>query len=158
MKTKLYTEAIITMLLFSAWSLQAQEVIIGYSDLFVFDTRIESLGGTITNAYDGTGIQGASVILTGQSNSYSATSQADGSFSLGGVPSGSYTLSVMKAGYQNLTDQITVTGDPDQSIDVSLNPSDSDGVDINDQLTAYADDVVEVQANVFELSGNVNIT
>jgi hypothetical protein len=157
MKTKLYTKALITMLLFSAWSLQAQEVIIGFSDFFVFDTRIESLGGTITNASDETGIQGASITLTGASNSYSATSQADGSYLMGNVPAGSYNMTVTRAGFQTHTGNVQVSGDPDQVIDVALVPSESDMLVINSNLTAYADNIVENPTNVFTLSGNVNI-
>ena len=63
-----------------------------------------SFGGAITRASDGSPVAGAQVTaLQGGASKGAATSGADGSYTLGGLPAGSYDLSVAASGFESQT-------------------------------------------------------
>jgi len=150
MKSIIYTLAILLTLVLVSWNTQAQ-VIVGYSDLFTFDTRLTDVEGTVSDDDTGGTISDALVII-GQDSTYS---QPNGSYSFEDVPTGNWVLYAYKDGYQEYVDTVFISGDPTQTIDISLLPTVY--VVINDSLTAYANNVTEDPSNVFTLSGNVNI-
>jgi hypothetical protein len=157
MKTKTYFSILMLLLLMVAGASAKAQTIIGYSDFFTFDTRLEGLQGIVSNASNGGEIAGAVINLTGQSQNFSAVSMEDGSYFLGEVPIGYYNLSVFKAGFQQFNQNTYVTGDPEQTINVNLVPSNSNFLVINPFFTAYADVILETTPNLFMLTGNVNI-
>ena len=59
-----------------------------------------------------------SIVYYGQSNK--VTTNADGSYSLPGVPAGNYTMSVTASGYISTTKKITVVGGSSISVDLAL--------------------------------------
>lgn len=156
MKTQIATPVIFALLL-AANICKAQETIIGYSDNYIIDTRLELLAGTVTDASDGSGIDAAHIQLTGHSQHFEVYSNEDGNFELGPAGNGIYTLYVTKPGFHTLTQSVTVTGEADQTLDVILNPSDSVTIAINQYLTANAIHVSEGPTNYFKLTGDVNI-
>jgi hypothetical protein len=156
MKSIICKLAIVLTMLIIAWDTKAQEIV-GYSDLFTFDTRFTNVQGTISDAGNGNPLAGVLVNLTGVGDTYSASSQADGTYSLGVVPTGNYMLSLLKLGYEEYSQNIFVTGAPSQTVDVSLTPGSSTYVMVNDSIAAFGDNIVEDPPNVYNLSGNVNI-
>ncbi|MEW6167005.1 MAG: carboxypeptidase regulatory-like domain-containing protein [Pseudomonadota bacterium] len=79
--------------------------------------------GAVYNALDKHGIAGATVKLSG-ALSYQITTASDGSFDLGSVVPGSYTVGVSSAGYRALSGQITVAAGTLTSIRQGLTPDD----------------------------------
>jgi hypothetical protein len=156
MKSVIYTLALLLVLTFPARETKAQ-VITGYSDLFTFDTRLTDVQGVVVDSENGNVIPGAMVTLTGQGNSYTATSQISGSYSLGAVPAGNYILSVFKLGFEEYEQNVTIDGQPVQILNVSMTPGGNPSIEINDLLFALADNIVEGPTDVFTLSGNVHI-
>jgi hypothetical protein len=66
-----------------------------------------TLTGTLTDE-DMEPVAGATVKISGNGFTLSATSGADGGFTLAGVPSGSYTLTATRNGYAALSESVTV--------------------------------------------------
>jgi hypothetical protein len=156
MKSKSYILAMVLMMVIIVCETKAQEIV-GYSDLFTFDTRVTVVGGTISNAETGDPISGALVTLSNPGADYTATTLADGTYSLGEVLTGNYPLTVLKLGYEEYNQDIFITGDPAQTLNISLAPGSSTYVMINDSIGAFGDNIVEDPPEVFTLSGNVNI-
>jgi hypothetical protein len=156
MKAKIFIPAIMLALSFALWETRAQEIV-GYSDFFTFDTRFTHVLGNINDADSGDPIAGALVTVSGPSDTYSATSQADGSFDLGEIMTGNYPLAVLKLGFEEYNQVVFITGEPAQTINISLTPGTSTYVMINDSIAAFGDNINENPPNVFTLSGNVHI-
>ncbi|MBE0661968.1 MAG: carboxypeptidase regulatory-like domain-containing protein [Bacteroidales bacterium] len=154
MKSKINIHAMLLILVFAAWNIQAQEIT-GYSPPFNFDARVTHLQGTVSN--EGTAIEGAVILLMNTFNSYETTSGIDGSYSIDSVPMGNYMLSATRTGYYLLNQEVFITGDTTQIIDISLIPYGDESLIINNSLTAFADDIVEDPPNFFTLTGNVHI-
>ncbi len=154
MKSLNYTLVIILSLLASAFNTNAQEIV-GESALFTFDTRFTLLSGTISDEGSGDAILGANITLTG-GGAFTTTSATNGSYSLDAVPAGHYNLFVFKAGYEEYSEDVVISGDAAQTIDVSLTAGEGNYVQINNFLTAFADNI-DSSNNVFTLSGNVRI-
>ena len=131
--------------------------IIGYSNLFTFDTRMTTLTGTVTEVGSGDFLSGATLILTGRTYTYMATSIDDGEYSLEYIPVGKYNLIVIKPNYYTFNMLILVTGESVQIQNVTLQSKYSSHVQINQDLDAYANQIIEGPANFFTLSGNVHI-
>lgn len=68
-------------------------------------TSTGSITGTVTDASTGQPVAGATVSVPGQS----LTTGSDGSYTLAGLPAGSYQVTVSDYGYQNATATVTVT-------------------------------------------------
>lgn len=156
MKTSNWIPAIMLALSVFSWGSKAQEII-GYSDFFIFDTRFTEVSGTITNAENGYALANAAVNLEGPGISYSASSQADGSYNLGDVPTGNYLMTVIKLGFEEYTGNVFINGEDSQTIDASLTPGSSTYVLINDSTGVFGDNIVENPPGVFTLTGNVSI-
>lgn len=154
MKSNINIHAMLLILVFAVWNIQAQEIT-GYSPPFNFDARFTHLQGTVSN--EGTAIEGAVVLLINTFNSYETTSGIDGSYSIDSVPMGNYMLAASKTGYYLFNQEVFITGDTTQTFDINLIPYGDESLIINSSLTAYADDIVEDPANFFTLSGNVHI-
>jgi hypothetical protein len=152
MKSIIYKLAVVLTLTGAAWNINAQ-VIVGYSDLFTFDTRLTHVQGTITEEGTGNAIAGAIVHL----GTHSTTSLANGSYSCDSVPAGNCILFVFKPGYVEYNQNVLITGSPSQTINISLTPGEGNYVIINDSLVAFADNISENPTNVYTLSGNVQI-
>ncbi len=152
-----YTFMLIIALLTTVFVAHSQDTITGYSIHYVIDTRLEPLTGMVLDAESQTGIPLANIFLTGQSQSFNVVTSDDGSFSIGPVGQGYYNLSVIKPGYLNYTENITITGDPGQSIIINMGPADSFSLAINPFLTTHADNFAEGPDYVYTLTGNVNI-
>ncbi len=156
MKSKIYTTVMLLFTLLTVSGLKAQ-TIVGYSGLFTFDTRNTKLTGIVSEAGSGVPIQGANVVFTGASQTFSTVSLSNGAYSILGVPRGNYQLSVIKPGYQSYNQNVLISGSPAQTLNVSLFPGDNNYVEINSMLCAYADNIIENPPNVFTLTGNVHI-
>jgi hypothetical protein len=156
MKSKIYTTAMLLAILLAVSGLSAQPIV-GYSGLFNFDTRISTVTGIISEAGSGSPVAGASIVLTGASQTFTDISVTSGAYSIPGVPTGNYNMAVMKPGYQSYNQNVFISGDPTQVINVSLIPGGSNSVEINSMLYAYANNIVENPSNVFTLSGDVHI-
>ncbi|TVQ89463.1 MAG: T9SS C-terminal target domain-containing protein [Bacteroidetes bacterium] len=157
MKNYIFTLPVFALLLLAANVCKAQDTIIGYSDNYIIDTRLELLTGSVTNAEDGSAIQSAHIILTGQYQYFEAISDSLGQFSVGPAGQGYYVLSVTRPGFINFTESINITGEQGQTLEIVMVPSDSITVHINEHLTVNADNVNVDPNNVFKLTGNVNI-
>ena len=158
MKSLIYTLATILSLVFISMEANAQ-AIVGYSDLFTFDTRLTHVQGTITEEGSGNPISGVIVTL-----SHPATSLADGSYSLDSVPTGNYVLSVFDPScqYELYEQNVSITGESTQTINASLTPGDCGALLLidwftDDTLYAFADNINENPTGVYALSGNVNM-
>lgn len=156
MKSIIYRLAILLATVLAACVAQAQEIT-GYSDPFIFDTRQTLAGGTVSDADTGDPLPGAAISLENPADTLAAISQADGTYSLGTVPTGNYMLRVLKLGYEEYRQNVFINGDNSQTIDVSLTPGSSTYVLINDSTGAFGDVITENPPDVFTLSGNVNI-
>lgn len=77
------------------------------------DTGLVS--GKVFDAVDQLGLAGAVITLSGGTN-YSATTDTTGVFSLGAVQPGSYTVNIVKSGYQDVGGAATVVGGQPLSI------------------------------------------
>ncbi len=114
------------MLLFSAWNLQAQEAIIGYSDLFHFNTKYR-ISGIISDSETGLPIQGAIVSTL---NYESLPSSADGEYYLL-LPVGyGYQLTISAKNYETVyKSNINIThSEPVSIVNVSLTSLPSEAV------------------------------
>jgi len=156
MKSIIYVPAVFLALTFFTVKANAQEII-GYSDFFTFDTRLTNVGGTVSNANNGDPVAGAQVTLLKPGDTITATSAADGTYSLGEVMTGNYPLTVLRLGYEEYNQNVSVTGEPNQSVNISLTPGSSTYVLINDSTGAFGDVITENPPDVFTISGNVNI-
>ena len=157
MKSKTYTTAMLLAMLLAASSLSAQPII-GYSGLFTFDTRLIQVEGTISQAGVESPVAEAYISITGLINSYSAISNENGNYVITDVPPGNYNLSVTKDGFQSQNINVVITGEPPvQVINVSLTSLGSPFIQINSELKAYADNIVQEPHNVYTLTGNVSI-
>ena len=77
-----------------------------------------SVSGQITSTCDDSPIAGALV----QIGSYSGTSASDGSYSISGIPSGTYTASVSANNYSSVTSSLTISSTKNATQNFSLNP------------------------------------
>jgi hypothetical protein len=154
MKSKINIHTMLFILSFAAWNIQAQDIT-GYSPPFTFDARFTKLQGIAND--EGTGVEGASIFLMNTFNSYETISNSVGFYSIDSVPMGNYLLAASKTGYYLFNQEVFITGDTTQTIDINLIPYGDESLIINSSLTAYADDIVEDPANFFTLSGNVHI-
>ncbi len=152
-----YTPLMIVAMLLTVLAAHSQDTIIGYSNHYVLDTRLEPITGLVVDAETGNRIALAEIFLTGQSQNFSVLTDEDGAFSVGPVGQGVYNLSAIKPGYLNYTENITITSDPGQSIVISLDPADSFSLAINSFLTVKADNFAVGPDFVYTLTGNVNI-
>jgi hypothetical protein len=157
MKTQIFTPVFFVLLLLAANICKAQDTIVGYSDTYIIDTRLELLTGTVKSAVDESAIQSAHIILTGQYQYFEVISDSLGQFSVGPAGQGEYVLSVTRPGYNSITESINITGEQGQTLDIIMVPADSFMVAINQYLTVNADHVIESPNNVFKLTGNVNV-
>ncbi len=156
MKSKTNLFVMLALLTIAPWFTNAQEII-GYSGLFIFDTRITDVSGQVTDQSNGNAVQGATVVITGPSNSYTSTSQSDGSYSIEGIPTGNYLMSVIMSGFLAHNQSVFIAGEPTQTINVQLVPGGDSQLEISGTLIAYAENITEGPPNVFTLSGNTNI-
>ena len=77
---------------------------------------VAAVSGTVTSAADGKPVPGATVQTAG----YTATTAADGSYSLYIVPSGKQTLTVKAKGYDDFVKEIDVPAQGEMQLDVTL--------------------------------------
>ncbi len=157
MKTYIFTPVVFALLLMAANICKAQDTIIGYSDNYIIDTRLELLTGTVTDASNGSGIGAALILLTGQSQHFEVYSNDEGNFQLGPAGTGMYVLNLTKPGYNSITESVNITGEPGQTLDLVMDPADNFTVSINPYLTVNANNVSENPTNYFRLTGDVNI-
>ena len=73
----------------------------------VLGQSVGSVQGTVVDEADGTPLDAAVVTL--EEIRTSATTGADGTFAVGDVPPGEYTLSVLREGFAPLVTRVTVT-------------------------------------------------
>ncbi len=78
-----------------------------------------AIRGIIQAASDSTPLTGAIIALTGARFERQVRSDETGRFSVGAVPTGSYRLSVLRLGYQALTQSVAV-GDRDAQLTITL--------------------------------------
>jgi uncharacterized protein (TIGR02145 family) len=119
--------------------------------------NLVNLSGHINDALTGVGISNAHIILTGSYQSYEIFTQQDGFYTIESIEPGTYNISILKSGYHTLNKNIQLSNQPNQTHNASLTPVNSNYIDINSELTAYAETIVENPANVFTLSGEVSI-
>jgi hypothetical protein len=79
---------------------------------------IVTLSGTVTDAASGAAVSGAAVAISGKS----ATTGADGKYSIAGLSPGSATLTVQHQGHDNFSQSVTLSGTA-TTVDVKLTPA-----------------------------------
>ncbi|MCL7417412.1 MAG: carboxypeptidase regulatory-like domain-containing protein [Halalkalicoccus sp.] len=102
----------------------------------VSDSSNGDISGTATDAA-GDGIEGATVSVEG--TDLSATTAADGSYTIENAPNGEHTLVVSADGYENGSQMVTVENGNDVTADVTLGlaaPDDADAV-AEDNMTYW---------------------
>jgi len=83
-----------------------------------------TLSGKLTDAEDGSPVDGARIFISGQSRDI--RSEADGTFKIE-LNSGSYSVSVLHSGFNTITrDNVEVSPDEQVSLDLKLTPSGSE--------------------------------
>ncbi len=103
------------------------------------------VSGTVS-AYDGTPIAGASIVLSSQTVSLSARSDAHGFFTIRSVRGGTYALRAAAPGYQAIS-QRTVTIDASNAIlAVSLSPATTNSLTVIGQVQASAGETVSTSS------------
>lgn len=80
------------------------------------------ISGQVTDAETGDGLVGASVLI--EDLERGATTDAEGNFTIAGVPAGTYEFRITFVGYETFTDEVTVTEDEVTTLDVSLDAGD----------------------------------
>jgi hypothetical protein len=87
----------------------------------IYQRVLGNLNGTITKLSDGTPVQDASIILNNPiSGIVSATSGANGIYSIMDAESGIYALELQKAGFNTVIDTITIIGNQTVTADYAL--------------------------------------
>ena len=130
-----------------SWDSQAQEIV-GYSGFFTFDTRFTDVSGTISNTENGDPLPGAAVTLENPANSFTTNSLVNGSYSLNDVPTGNYLMTVVKLGFEEYSENVFISGQDSQTINVSLTPGSSTYVLINDSTGAFGDVIVQAPPHI----------
>jgi hypothetical protein len=80
-----------------------------------------TIRGTIRSTADATPVIGAVIELHGARLQRQSRSDEVGKFTIGAVPTGSYTLSVLRLGYEPLSQTVAV-GDSDADLTISIRP------------------------------------
>jgi TonB-linked SusC/RagA family outer membrane protein len=80
-----------------------------------------SLEGTVTDSETGEIVPGANVLLTEISRG--AATDAEGDYSITGIPAGTYTLRITYVGYQAYSQQVTISANETLERNVQLQPS-----------------------------------
>ncbi len=90
------------------------------ADFALSPTPVGSIAGTVTNADDATAISGATVLVedTGQS----ATTDANGDYTISDVPTGDHTVTASADGFQSASPTATVSENTTTTADFALNP------------------------------------
>ncbi|WP_114579673.1 carboxypeptidase regulatory-like domain-containing protein, partial [Saliphagus sp. LR7] len=92
--------------------------------------------GTVTDAESGDPIEGATVTLDADGGTYTATTDADGTYSLAGIPAGEHEITVTAEDYAEITETIEVPEDGAVTYDAALEPAPGS---ISGQVTASDD-------------------
>ncbi len=89
---------------------------------FVIALPATTINGKVTDANSGELLPGANVILVG--TSYGAATDRSGKFNIPNVPTGDYTIIVKYIGYEDYTQEITVSNDvKDNYFEIGINIS-----------------------------------
>lgn len=86
----------------------ATEVTGEYMFQMTVGPNLYSVSGVVKNSASGAGVAGATVAVTPGNNS--TTTDASGAYTLGGLPNGTYTLSISRSGYTTTTQGVTISG------------------------------------------------
>jgi subtilisin len=78
-----------------------------------------SIAGTVTNASDGSGIEGATVILD---TSQSATTDTNGAYAIADVPTGDHTVTASADGFNSASQTVTVSENATTTANFALTP------------------------------------
>ncbi|HEX7070788.1 MAG TPA: TonB-dependent receptor [Rhodothermales bacterium] len=117
------------LLLIAAFVLTA--VPCGFSAVQASAQTTGNVAGRVTDAASTQALGGASVAIRAASNDAivaGAVSEADGTFSVESVPTGSYVLTVTFVGYQEVRVPFELTANETETINVALPPG---GIDLN---------------------------
>jgi hypothetical protein len=87
-----------------------------YNGVGLLDDLASSLAGVVTDSADASPIEGATVSASGRS----ATTNADGEYTLTGLPSGIYTVTASADGYYTATVEGVVVDSNDDVADIGL--------------------------------------
>lgn len=85
-----------------------QEVNGAYMFVMSVGPNLYALSGVVKDSVSGVGIAGATVSVSPSDNS--TVTAADGSYTLGGLPNGTYTLSISHGGYTTATQGVAING------------------------------------------------
>ncbi len=114
-------------------------------------TTTSTVRGTVTSA-SGEPVVGADVIATNSASgfTYSTTSRANGSFSLGGLTPGSYTIIVASQEYEVATDQVSVLVGQTLDLNFQVTPTSV----LTESITVVGDQLIDSRSP--EVSTNVS--
>lgn len=136
------------------------EVLSGNSNIFTFDSKLNTLNGVVKDDETLNPLIGATITLTGYGLYFSTLSVQYGEYSITNIPSGLYLLTISKTGYISNNHYIFIDSQGTPFHYTFLEPNNNNTsikLVINDNLSAYADQIIESPANLFTLSGNVRL-
>lgn len=136
------------------------EVLSGNSNIFTFDTKLNTFNGVVKDDETLNPLIGATITLTGYGLYFSTLSVQYGEYSITNIPSGLYLLTISKTGYISNNQYIFITSQGTPFHYTFLEPTNNNTsikLVINENLSAYADQIIESPANLFTLNGNVQL-
>ncbi len=110
-----------------------------------------NIGGVVTGK-NGEPISGVNITLPQLNRG--AVTESDGSYQLGNVPSGTYTISFSFVGYATRTQRVTINNDQTTELNISLKQQSLQIETITVTGTAYASDPLTTPADIDILAGN----
>ena len=89
---------------------------------FLLHPMQTTVSGTVKSGIDGTGVPDASVRYAGSAGAFVTTTDVNGFYSLGAIPSGTYDVDVAKSGWGAASEQNVVVSGASFSADYSIFP------------------------------------
>ncbi|PHI19906.1 hypothetical protein CEQ90_10160 [Lewinellaceae bacterium SD302] len=102
-------------------------------DVVLSPLEVVAISGNVTNAFDNSPIEGATVLFEGFNGTFEATTDANGNVSLNSIFTGDYTVYAAQWGFQNEALEFTVAAGEEFSI--QLEPGYRDGFVIDQGWT-----------------------
>ncbi|MCX6269803.1 MAG: carboxypeptidase-like regulatory domain-containing protein [Bacteroidetes bacterium] len=120
-------------------------------------TSVSGISGMVKDALTGNGIDSADIVITTSTGlTYQTTSYPTGAYFYSMMPSGSFTISITASGYQPVN-QLVQAGQGCVFNVFSLVSSDTNYLQLTDQLRIYYENKIINQTGYYTLSGNVNV-
>ncbi|MBI9031714.1 carboxypeptidase regulatory-like domain-containing protein [bacterium] len=137
-------------------ALSEQEILALYNENQ--QNPVSVLSGQVTDN-EGNPIPDATISLTASNTNLEAITNEDGYYTFSALTNNQVNLYVSKEGYQNVSRTLSIESGFN-SANFTLNEvstGEITSLELSDDLTLYADSIVEIPTNYFTASGNVNI-